>query len=84
MFAIEQQASELSDQLTNEIVPQYPAITTAKAKRYWQYFNDTYLVGQFPKTMWNHFDTEYDRTNNRVEGDNNKMKLYCVAANPKI
>jgi hypothetical protein len=84
MLAIEQQSSELSDQLTNQIVPQYPAITAAKARRYWQYFNDTYLVGQFPETMWSHFDTEHDRTNNRVEGDNNKMKLYCGAANPKI
>jgi hypothetical protein len=34
--------------------------------------------------MWNHYDTVYERTNNRVEGDNNKMKNFCGAANPRI
>jgi hypothetical protein len=39
---------------------------------------------QYPKMMWNHFDTQFERTNNKVEGDNNKMKLFCGAANPCI
>ena len=30
--------------------------------------------------MWNHFDNEEERTQNRVEGDNNKMRLFCGAA----
>jgi hypothetical protein len=34
--------------------------------------------------MWNHFDNDDDRTNNDVEGDNNKMKLFCGAAQPHI
>ncbi|CAF1154614.1 unnamed protein product [Brachionus calyciflorus] len=34
--------------------------------------------------MWNHYDNLYDRKQNRVEGDNNKMKLFCGAANPNI
>ncbi|CAF0819052.1 unnamed protein product [Brachionus calyciflorus] len=34
--------------------------------------------------MWNHFDNNYERTNNRVEGGNNKMKLYCGTSNPVI
>jgi hypothetical protein len=34
--------------------------------------------------MWNHFDNKYERTNNRVEGDNNKMKVFCGASNPNI
>jgi len=34
--------------------------------------------------MWNHFDNKYERTNNHVEGDNNKMKLFCGAANPNV
>ena len=33
--------------------------------------------------MWNHFDNVYERTNH-VEGDNNKMKLFCGAGNPRI
>ena len=34
--------------------------------------------------MWNHFDNEEERTQNRVEGDNNKMRLFCGAAKPNI
>jgi hypothetical protein len=34
--------------------------------------------------MWNHWDNHDERTNNRVEGDNNKMKNFCGAADPNI
>ncbi len=34
--------------------------------------------------MWNHFDNTFDRTHNRVECDNNKMKNFCGASNPNI
>ena len=33
---------------------------------------------------WNHQDNHDERTNNRVEGDNNKMKNFCGAADPNI
>ena len=33
---------------------------------------------------WNQFDNNHDRTNNRVESGNNKMKLHCGAAEPKF
>ena len=49
-----------------------------------KYFQDTYLNGQFPVIMWNHFDNNHDRTDNRVEGDNNKMKSFCWATNLSI
>ena len=45
---------------------------------------NTYFEGQFPVAMWNHFDNHDERTNNRVEGDNNKMKLFRGASDPKI
>ena len=35
-------------------------------------------------SFWNHFDTEGPRTNNNVEGYNNKLKLYVGAAKPNI
>ena len=35
-------------------------------------------------SMWNHFDNHEERTNNRVEGDNNKMKLFCGGSDPKM
>ena len=34
--------------------------------------------------MWNHLDNHDERTNNRVEGDKNKMKHFCGAADPNI
>ena len=40
--------------------------------------------GSFPLNLWNHFSTRDERTNNRVEGDNGKMKLACWAAKPNI
>ena len=58
----------------------------SKGKDFLQYFTNTYKSpnGQFPIQMWNHFDNHDDRTNNRVEGDNNKMKLFRGASDPKI
>jgi hypothetical protein len=81
---IESEAVALRNQLLNDIVPEHPAITASKASKYWQYFITAYFEGQYPKTMWCHFDTSFERTNNRVEGDNNKMKQFCGSANPHI
>ena len=39
---------------------------------------------RFPLIMWNHYDNHDERTNNRVEGDNNRMKKFCGAADPNI
>ena len=38
----------------------------------------------FRLSFRNYFDNNHDRTNNRVEGDNNKMKSFCGAALPSI
>ena len=38
----------------------------------------------FPIEIWNHFENEFERTNTRLEGDNNAMKCACGAANPDI
>ena len=57
----------------------------SKATEFLTYFVNTYFFeGQFPMSMWNHFDNHEERTNNRVEGDNNKMKLFCGASGPKM
>ena len=35
--------------------------------------------------MWNHYDNDDDdRTNNRIQGDNARMKCFCGAANTII
>ena len=47
-----------------------------------KYVIDNYLEGNdFPLELWNHVDSD-ERTNNRVEGFNNKLKKYCGAAEP--
>ena len=58
----------------------------SKGKEFVDYFRKTYLNAgcRYPKSMWSHWDNHGDRTNNRVEGDNNRMKLFCGAADPKI
>jgi len=59
----------------------------SKGKEFVEYFRKTYLQrekARFPISMWNHWDNNDERTNNRVEGDNHKMKQYCGAADPKI
>ena len=58
----------------------------SRGKDFLTYVENTYLKEncRFPKEMWNHFDNYNERTNNRVEGDNNKMKLFCRAAQPDI
>ena len=42
------------------------------------------MCAQLETVMWNHFDNDDERTNNRVEGDNGKMRLYCGASDPNI
>ena len=64
-------------------------ILRTKGKEFITYFRNTYLgttlaPARFPMEMWNHYDNHDERTNNRVEGDNNKMKNYCGAASPQI
>ena len=55
-----------------------------KGKDFLNYVVRTYFEGPFTPNLWNHFSTRDERTNNRVEGDNGKMKLACGAAKPNI
>ena len=58
----------------------------SKGTEFLNYFTNTYNSPncQFPVEMWNHFDNHDERTNNRVEGDNTKMKNFCGASDPKM
>jgi hypothetical protein len=68
----------------NVLAPNNPNIGHLRASRFWQYFVSTFLQGSFAMHMWNHFENKHERTNNRVEGDNNKMKVCCGASDPNI
>jgi hypothetical protein len=54
------------------------------------YVKSTYIVPTdgttvfFPFEVWSHGTTEGERTNNRVEGDNGRMKMFCKSAHPDI
>ena len=81
---IEQEFEMLSNEM-RQVVSRSLSIRS-RGKDFLTYVENTYLKEncRFPKEMWNHFDNHHERTNNRVEGDNNKMKLFCGAADPKI
>jgi hypothetical protein len=49
----------------------YPQLT-----KFVEYIIDNYFEGSFPVTMWNHFHTVGNRTNNHLEGYNKKLKNF--------
>jgi len=56
-----------------------------KIDQFVNYFNETYLLSSiFPIKLWNHYATTGPRTNNHVEGYNNKLKCFVGAAKPNI
>jgi hypothetical protein len=81
---VEQEFEILSNELRH-VVSRSLSIRS-RGRDFLTYFENAYLKEscRFPKEMWNHFDNHHERTNNRVEGDNNRMKLFCGAAEPKI
>ena len=53
----------------------------AKIDQFVKYFEETYLQSNiFPTKLWNHYETTGPRTNNHVEGYNDRLKGYCGAA----
>ena len=38
------------------------------------YFESTWLVGSYPPSLWNVFETKSARTNNHIEGWDSKLK----------
>ena len=50
------------------------------------YFEETWLVGNFPPSLWNvyYMDTSSPRTNNHVEGWHNKLKRVVRKAHPNV
>ena len=57
----------------------YPQLT-----KFVEYILDNYFEGSFPVSMWNHFLTVGNRTNNHLEGYNKKLKNFFGAKSPNI
>ena len=49
-----------------------------------QYFEDTWLVGNFPLTMWSVYQNDFLRTNNHLEGWHNHLKQLDGKAHPNV
>ena len=59
---------------------EYPSL-----HKFMQYLINNYFeTNCFPVAVWNHFSTEGNRTNNNVEGYNNRLKNFVGAASPNI
>ena len=55
-----------------------------KMEEFLDYFVNNYFEGSFPIDLWNHYNTVGPRTNNNLEGYNNKLKLHVSRAHPNI
>ena len=48
------------------------------------YFLNTWLEGDFPLYLWNHWDNHGSRTNNNIEGYNFRINKILITLNPNI
>jgi hypothetical protein len=56
-----------------------------KTTKFMDYLVSTYFEGNYPVQMWNHFETDgTPRTNNNLEGYNNKLNKQIFIAHPDI
>ncbi len=59
--------------------PQLPGI-----EEFIEYFEETWLVGQFPLQQWSVYDNDSFRTNNHLEGWHNRLKRVVGKAHPNM
>ena len=48
------------------------------------YFESTWLVGSYPPSLWNVFETKFARANNHIEGWHSKLKKAVGKAHPNV
>ena len=53
-------------------------------KSYSDYFDQTWMKGQFNPCMWNYFSLSGPRTNNHLEGWHNRLKRIVRKAHPNF
>ena len=68
------------------IVSEYDVLKSSypSLEKFVEYIINNYFEGSFPVTMWNHFKTVGNRTNNHLEGYNHKLKNFIGAKAPNI
>lgn len=76
---------DLIDQYFGDLLTSIPVQYAAKYRKFTDYFVRTYFEGNFPIKVWNHFHSVgVPRTNNHLEGYNNKLKKFVGLAHPDI
>ena len=63
----------------NSLKGEFPKLTD-----FVEYIIENYFEGSFPKTMWCHFETVGNKTNNHLEGYNKKLRNFVGAKAPNI
>ena len=56
----------------------------ARLKEFAEYFDKTWIDGQFRLPMWNHYVNNGPRTNNHIEGWHNRLKRISRKAHPNL
>ena len=56
------------------LIQRYPNL-----RKWCDYYINTYHEGKFPISLWHHFKTVGPRTNNHLEGYNNRLKTLSTA-----
>ena len=59
----------------------YPDVAT-KMQHFSQYFQNTWMEGSFPMTLWNHYDNTGPRTTNLAEGWHNGLNYTFGTPHP--
>ena len=72
---------QLAWQAIKFAVLQLPCI---QIQEFIRYFEDTWLVGNYPLIMWNVYRSDGFRTNNHLEGCHNRLKRLVEKAHPNI
>ena len=49
--------------------------SSPKVEDFIWFFDKTWVNGEYPINLWNHYDNNGPRTNNHLEGDNRKTNI---------
>jgi len=79
-------SSLVDDYWENVIMVEYNSLKGEFPKLIYfvEYIIKNYFEGCFPKSIWFHFETVGNKTNNHLEGYNKKLKKFVGAKAPNI
>lgn len=84
IFCLSLVPTDSIDDLLQQIIAERPLNHLTALDDFLAYFFKFYFSSVISYRVWNHFATVGPRTNNSVEGYNNKLKKFIGAAQPNI